>query len=201
MSTCVVRGLGWVRRGPERRRVVWWRRAVRQATRRRSAPGSRAPHRPRRTGILNWDLKKWHASPPCAVHAHVVWGWSELATRSVGRVASARACLRSAAETSRMNAYLSSNQKHVAALKSITQGQQTTTARSCIARVQYSMRHACSTRLFGRANVRKTRAANSGHRLRAAVLLSIRRWRTCHAPCCERRGCTSCCDTVCRRAC
>ena len=53
MSTCVVRGLGWVRRGPERRRVGWWRRAVRQATRRRTAPGPRAPHRPRRTRMLS----------------------------------------------------------------------------------------------------------------------------------------------------
>ena len=46
---------------------------------------------------------------------------------------------------------------------------------SYIARVQYSMRHASSTAMLGHANVRKTCTTNSGHRIQAAVLLSIRR--------------------------
>ena len=60
-------------------------------------PGPRAPHRPRRTRILSRDLSNSVMSPRCDHRTHM-WAWSELATRSVGRVASARAFLRSAAE-------------------------------------------------------------------------------------------------------
>ena len=103
-----------------------------------------------------------------------------MATRSVGRVASARACLRSAAQYESYECVSKLESK----IRSRSRKYNTGTAydqRARTARVQYSMRHACSTRSLGHASVRKSCSNNSVHRLRPAGLLSIRRrWR---APC------------------
>ena len=94
----VARGtLGWVRRGPEWRRVVWWRRAVRQATRRRTAPGPRAPHRPRRTNILSRGLLKMSCLPAVRTRGGTC-GPGVSWRRAASAEASARAILRSAAK-------------------------------------------------------------------------------------------------------
>ena len=51
--------------------------------------------------------------------------------------------------------------------------------RACLARVLYSMRHACSTRSLGHANVRKTCSVNSGHRFVPIPLHCIRQRHAC----------------------
>ena len=51
--------------------------------------------------------------------------------------------------------------------------------RACLARVLYSMRHACSTRSLGHANVRKTCSINSGHHFVPTPPLCIRRRHAC----------------------
>ena len=98
-----------------------------------------------------------------------------MATRSVGRVASARAGVRSAAEYESYGCVSKLESK----VRSRSRKYITGTAddrRARIARVQYSMRHACSTMILGHANVPKTCTTNSGSATQAAVLLSIRRW-------------------------
>ena len=100
-----------------------------------------------------------------------MWAWSELATRSVGRVASARAGLRSAAEYESYGCVSKLESK----VRSRSRKYITGTAddwRARIARVQYSMRHACSTMILGHANVPKTCTTNSGSATQAAVLHS-----------------------------
>ena len=107
-----------------------------------------------------------------------------LTTCSVGRVASARAGVRSTAEYESYECVSKLESK----VRSCTRKYNTGTAddrRARIARVQYSMRRACSTRSLGHANVRKSCSNNSAHRLRAAGLLSIR--RRDHAACLRRK--------------
>ena len=104
-----------------------------------------------------------------------MWALSELATRSVGRVASARAGVRSAAEYESYGCVSKLESK----VRSRSRKYNTGTAddrRARIARVQYSMRHACSTMILGHANVPKMCTTNSGSATQAAVPLSIRRW-------------------------
>ena len=109
-----------------------------------------------------------------------MWAWSELATRSVGRVASARAGVRSAAEYESYECV----SKLEPIVRICTRKYNTGTAddrRARIARVQYSMRHACSTMILGHANVRKSCTNNSGHQFVPIPVLSIRRRQ--RAPC------------------
>ena len=107
-----------------------------------------------------------------------MWAWSELATRSVGRVASARAGVRSTAEYESYECV----SKLEPIVRSCTRKYNTGTAddrRARVARAQYSMRHACSTRSLGHANVRKTCSVNSGHRFVPIPLPGIRQRHAC----------------------
>ena len=118
---------------------------------------------------------------PRRVHAaRILLASSELATRSVGRVASARAGVRSTAEYESYECV----SKLEPIVRSCTRKYNTGTAddrRARVARAQYSMRHACSTMILGHANVRKSCTNNSGHQFVPIPVLSIRRRQ--RAPC------------------
>ena len=99
-------------------------------------------------------------------------------TYRVGSAASAWAYLYSASQYS-WNEWIF---KHMSKMSRRARKSYTGTARdcrACLARVLYSMRHACSTRSLGHANVRKTCSVNSGHHFVPIPLHCIRRRHAC----------------------
>ena len=101
-----------------------------------------------------------------------------MATYRVGSAASAWAYLYSASQDN-WDEWIF---KHMSKMSRRARKSYTDTARdcrACLARVLYSMRHACSTRSLGHANVRKTCSVNSGHRFVPIPLPGIRQRHAC----------------------
>ena len=112
-----------------------------------------------------------------------------MTTYRVGSAASAWAYLYSASQYN-WNEWIF---KHMSKMSRRARKSYTDTARdcrACLARVLYSMRHACSTRSLGHANVRKTCSVNSGQRFVPIPLHCIRQRHACTVrlyACCERQ--------------